>query len=190
MGLIPELSGASPWRKIIQRLLPPGSIWDLDTQPNLAAAVDAMVSRTNAAHNAIRLFVLQAFPWTVTYMLDDWIEALDIPWPCADMPTTDEAKRALIAARLAAQGGQTPAYFVGVAAAFGIAINIVEWPYGRGFRTGRGRCGHDRLGTEANMHTFEVQAPSATSAGDRTQLQCLVAAFKPAHTVAIHTYTL
>lgn len=148
-----------------------------------------MVEVLNQGNNAIRLFVLQAFPWTATYLLDDWIAALDLPWPCSELPTTDDEKRALIAARLAAQGGQTPAYLVAVAAAFGISIVIVERPYGVPFRAGVARAG-DRLGTEGDLHTFEVQAPASTSSTDRARLECLIEAFKPAHTLAIYSYTL
>jgi uncharacterized protein YmfQ (DUF2313 family) len=190
MALIPSLSGANPWRKVIQRLLPPGPLWDLETQPGLAAAADAMVAQTNAVNNAVRLFVLQMFPWTITYLLDAWIAELDLPWPCGDLPTTDDEKRALIAARIAAQGGQSVAYLVGVAAAFGIAIVIVEWPFGKTARFGRVRFGTARFGTTAQMHVFEVQAPSGTSADDRARLECLIDAFKPAHTQAIYSYTL
>jgi uncharacterized protein YmfQ (DUF2313 family) len=189
MALIPSLSGANPWRKVVQRLLPPGPLWDLETQPGLAAAADAMTSQANSVNNAVRLFVLQVFPWTVTYMLDAWVAELDLPWPCAELPTTDDEKRALIGARLAAQGGQSPAYLVSVAAAFGIPITIVEWPFGRPFRTGLSRCG-DRLGTEAQLHMFEVQAPASTGTDDRARLECLINAFRPAHTEPIYSYIL
>jgi uncharacterized protein YmfQ (DUF2313 family) len=190
MALIPALSGPNPWRKVVQRLLPPGPLWDLETQPGLAAAADAMAENANGVNNAVRLFVLQAFPGTITYLLDAWIAELDLPWPCADLPTTDAEKRALIAARLAAQGGQSPAYLTDVASAFGIAIVIVEWPFGKTSRFGRARFGTSRFGTTEKMHTFEVQAPSATSVDDRARLECLINAFKPAHSFAVYSYIL
>jgi uncharacterized protein YmfQ (DUF2313 family) len=190
MALIPSLTGANPWRKVVQRLLPPGPLWDLETQPGLAAAADAMTAQTNAVNNAVRLFLLQGFPWTVTYMLDAWVAELDLPWPCSDLPTTDDEKRALIGARLAAQGGQSPAYLVSVAAAFGLAVVIVEWPFGKTSRFGRARCGTSRFGTTEKMHTFEVQAPASATADERARLECLIDAFKPAHSFAVYSYIL
>jgi uncharacterized protein YmfQ (DUF2313 family) len=191
MGLIPELNDpARPWLRVVQRLLPPGPIWDLSTQPELEAAARAMVGEVAAGHNAIRLLVAQAFPSTITYLLDDWIADLDLPWPCGSLPATDAGKRAAIAGRLAAQGGQTPAYYVAVAEAAGVAINIVERPKGQPFRLGLSRLGIDRFGSEAQLHEWEVQSPASTPSETRSLLECLINAFKPAHTVVIYTYTL
>lgn len=190
MALIPELTGPRPWRRVLQRLLPPGPIWDLDTQPALSAAADAMVGVLNQGNNAVRLFVLQAFPSTVTYMLDDWIAALGLPWPCGSIPATEADKRVLIAGRLAAQGGQRPAYYVDIAAAMGIGIQVIEWPRGFPSRFGTARFGTSRFGVEAQMHEWEVRAPAALSGDERTRLECIIRAFAPAHTVVSFSYIL
>lgn len=191
MALIPPTTpSTTPLRDAIRSLLPPGPPWAIPAQRLLQAYVDGMIVALDAARNAVRVFADQVFPARMTYMTDDWSREVDIAWPCQIPPADQAEARARIAARLAAQGGQTAAYLVEVAAALGVSVNIIEIPKGVPARFGLARCGIDRFGSEAQLFEFEVQAPASTPSALRTQLECVIEAFKPAHTVAIHTYTL
>ena len=48
----------------------------------------------------------------------------------------------------------------------------------------------DRLNLQENSYIFKVEAPAATSAAKRAQLECWIDRIKPANSLAIYEYTL
>ena len=186
-------------RQALQMLLPPGPIWDVRTQPTLGALVSWMATEPKTAHNRFVDLVLEADPRTADELLEEWIEAWGLPSTCGDMPTDADAKRAMLAAKVAAQGGQSRAYYIAIAYAAldqsyresGLEwVTIEERPYGVPFRVSVSRVG-DRLNGEGAMHYWVLHLPAAESGTPTAEvLECLVSHWKPAHTSVAFAYDI
>lgn len=68
----------------------------------------------------------QTFPSAMTYTLPDWERELGLPDPCSTGAAGTQARVASVRAKYAAFGGQSPAYFVCLAASLGYVITIEE----------------------------------------------------------------
>lgn len=191
--------GDTGYRRALAMLLPRGPIWDVGTNPVLNAHVTWMASEPKLEHNRFVDLVLEADPRTADELLDEWIEAWGLPSPCGTMPTTEEGKRAMLAAKVAAQGGQSRAYFIAVVYAAldpsyresGLEwVTIEERPYGVPFRVGLSRVG-DPLNGEASMHYWVLHLPTPESGSPTAEvIECLIGHWKPAHTAVEFAYDI
>ena len=68
----------------------------------------------------------QCFPSAISYSLEDWETELGLPDTCFSGSGGSEQRIAAVRARFAAVGGQSPAYFVCLAASIGYTITIEE----------------------------------------------------------------
>lgn len=68
----------------------------------------------------------QAFPTALTFSLADWEAELGLPDPCGSSEQGFEVRKAAVRAKLVAQGGASPGYFICVARAAGYDITIEE----------------------------------------------------------------
>ena len=186
----------------ILQLYPRGPIWDGRTTRTRAAsehALGAFITGTAAEpkrlHNRFVDLIAEADPRTTDELLDEWLEAWGLPAPCGALPATDVEKRAQLAAKWAAQGGQSRAYYIGLVylalpggadyLASGLEwVYIEEQPYGRPFRVGTGVAG-DPLNGEGAQFYWKIHMPAGE---DGTLVECLVDHFKPAHTVVLYAY--
>lgn len=114
-------------------LTPRGPAWGTDeagdgrqagpVMRTLWRALAAWVARHNT--DDWRL-ATQAVPSAVTDALADWEAELGLPDPCAGVQPSTAARVRAVRARFAAYGGQSPAYFICLAAALGATIWIEE----------------------------------------------------------------
>lgn len=143
----------------------------------------------------------QAFPTAITFSLADWETELGLPDPCGTADQGFEARKAAVRAKLVAQGGASPGYFICVARAAGYDIAIDE-------PTGFECCGSELGGPDEltatdpetvwivrpegyRMYEFELGpgggelGPGGTrlvSYTDIAGLECLLRGIAPVHT--------
>ena len=180
---------AEHYKDQILGLVPPGLIWAPRLGTRLVAYLFAVGDELARVHGRMLDAIDETDPRLADETIDQWETTLGLPSDCLDpslVPTTLADRQAAAHAAYIATGGQTAAYLIELAAAIGITITIDEAPYAA-MRCGVGRCGL-ALNPESSIFIFRVDAPAATSAAKRAQLECLIAKVKPAHTYAEHTY--
>lgn len=143
----------------------------------------------------------QTFPTAITFSLADWETELGLPDPCGTADPGFAARKAAVRAKLAAQGGASPGYFICVARAGGYDISIEE---PSGFECSGSECSGSDGVTATDPETvwivrpegyrmFEFEAgagggelgPGATrlvSYTDIAGLECLLRRIAPVHT--------
>jgi uncharacterized protein YmfQ (DUF2313 family) len=180
-------------------LLPTGPIWSRDSAGGLGricTGIAATAARLRARAGAL---LVDAFPATAFDLLPDWEATLGLPDPCAGPAPSLQLRRAQVAARLSAVGGQSVPYFIGHAAALGFTVTVQEYAPARlGFM----RLG-DRMRGASWASVWTIQAPLQTitpfrlgqsGLGERFRswgngvLECQLRAMAPAHTVLTFQY--
>lgn len=179
---IPE--DATAYREMTAALLPRGPIWTLDN-----AGVRGMAGGLGVEairfHNRLVALMLEAYPSTATELLAEWERVFGLPL-CADAPTSLSDRQAALAGRVAAQGGQDRAYYIGIVRTVlgdpEAVVTIVENPYGTPFYAWLGHA-WDLLGGEGVRAYWQVILPSGVSPAQQHIIECLLNEYKPAHTV-------
>lgn len=117
----------------ILALTPRGAAWGTDEAGDGrgASPVQRSFWRAIAAWAADHLGLdwlaaTQTFPSAITYTLADWERELGLPDGCSTAPQGIEARVATVRAKFQAQGGQSPAYFVCLAASLGYTVTVEE----------------------------------------------------------------
>lgn len=156
------------------------------------AALDAAQARAQG-------LLLEMLPHTSTEMLAEWERLLGLPDPCIGQLGTTQERRAAVVAKYTETGGQSRAYFIGVAAKLGYEVTITEY---RPFQVGVSAAG-DALYGDDWLYAWLVNAPETTitefavgisAAGDPLRswgnelLECAITKLKPAHTHVLFGY--
>lgn len=185
----------------LQALLPPGPAWPKDdnaTLTRLLSGLSVELARVNG--RAVQLLE-EADPRTTAELFLDWERVAGLPDTCAIAFGGDQTlaqRRAALLGRLATLGGQTPAYFIGVAAALGYAITITEFHA----HTVNDDVNHPlydvawnfawqvnaALNTITTLTVIGTVADPLASWGNAL-LECVINRLKPAHTSVIYSYT-
>lgn len=189
MRATPELYTAH-----LQALLPTGPAWPRDPDATLTKVLQAKADGLARVHNRADDMVREAIdPRQALELLPDWERICGLPDPCSGTPDTIAQRRAQVHARLTATGGQTAAYFTGLAAALGFDITITER---RARYCGRRACGTP-FGDQDMQHVWEVHMPPETvfrrrcgqgfhgepfASWGAQVLICMLERLKPAHT--------
>lgn len=199
MSRAPDLRQAD-WLAALQGLLPQGLAWPRTAGATLTRFLDALALRLESLHaRTLDLSERESFPDLAGEMLVDWERAFGLPDPCTPANADTAARRAALVARIVAQGGQSRAYFIGVAAALGHAITITEF---RPFRAGLNEAG-DPLYEADWIFRWQVNAPSISlryfraglsvagdplTSADTSTLECVFARLKPARSTLVFAY--
>jgi len=120
--------GTADFISAVQKLLPRGPAWPKDAtsvETGYFGAMADVMTQLHAAAAAIS--EVESDPSQTSELLPDWEKAYGLPDCCAPAAPTIEQRRASLCAKIAAQGGQSPAYFVSVAAALGFAASVTEF---------------------------------------------------------------
>ena len=191
---------AAEYREQLKALLPPGQAFPRDPGTTLHDLLDGMSIELARLDVRSEVLPVEANPATTNELLPDWERIAGLPDKCSGMleQTLQGRKNALLT-KLTSTGGQSPAYFIELAASLGYIVTITEY---RPFRAGWSRAG-DSLTNGDWVFTWLVRAPevSVTSfraglsgAGERLRtwgndtLECKLNQLKPAHTIAIFAY--
>ena len=182
---------------LLRNLRPRGPAWPAEDR-----FLDGQAVELARVHNRALDLLDEADPRSSREMLADWEEQAGLPDDCsAGIATTLQERRAAVTAKLTSRGGSTIAFFEGIAAALGYAIEIAEF---RPFIAGLGRCG-DRLNGPPSVRFYlriRVTGPrvtlfraGASQAGDRLgkiaraeDLECRIGQVVPAHLSLIFSY--
>ncbi len=187
------------YRRQLQALLPRGAAWTRALGAVLTRVLDAIAQEFARIDARARRLIDEAIPTTTTELLPDWERVAGLPDNCSGvLRDTLQGRRLDLVSKLAATGGQTPAYYREVARALGYVVTIEEF---RPFRVGS-RVG-GRLYDEPWHHAWQITAPNThmtyfragqSRVGERLRawgnqaLECRINQLKPAHTVVIFAY--
>ena len=143
----------------IQALRPRGRAWPTDASAQSTPVWAAVADLLAAQHaRASALSEVESDPGQTIELLAEWERAFGLPDPCTPLNPTLQQRRAALLARIAALGGQSPAYLVNVAAQLGYSITITEY---RPFRAGLSGCGTPITGP-SDWFRWTVNAPAVT----------------------------
>jgi len=193
------LHSIDDYRDQLVALLPPGAAWITEpgsTRWQLLTALAAELARIDARAADLRE---EADPRDTAELLPDWERVAGLPDPCAGQASTLAERRQRLVRALTARGGQSRAYFIGVAAKLGFAVTIEEF---RPFLC-TSDC-DDALNPAAAGWPFvwRVRAPAETvrpftansgcneplNAWGNQILECVIGRLKPAHTTVFFAY--
>ena len=183
----------------VKTLLPVGAAWEQNAPGSVVSATsDATAGELARVDQRSDDLQNELDPSTATEMLTDWERVLGLPEDCTNVVGTLSQRRAAAAAKYALVGGQSPQYYIDLAAKNGFEITITEFQL---FTMGSSMG--DPITSEADIYSFQVNAPEETirdfvsggsQSGDRLrewgneQLECLINKYKPAHTIATFAY--
>ena len=181
-----------------QELLPPGPIWETESDENLYLLMEALAIEATRVYTQTDMMVRELRPFSTEQLVPEWEKVLGLPDTCDPPPSSLEARQAAISARFLARGGQTTTYYIGLLkSVFGVDATIDEnWPWGVPSRAGDGTdgsgsvCG-DPISSLSTALTFRVNVPGSQVGSQEIadRLECLIRRVKPAHTNVIFNYT-
>jgi uncharacterized protein YmfQ (DUF2313 family) len=187
------------YRDQLISLQPPGAAWTTEpgsTRWNMLTALAVEVARIDLRAAELRE---EADPRTTVEMLPDWERVAGLPDPCAGQAQTLAERRQRLVAKLAARGGQSRAYFIGVAAQLGYTVTIEEFPQ----FTCTSRCNEALNPASVRwQYAWRVRAPANTVRVMTCQsgcdeplatwgnqiLECVLGRLKPGQTTLIFAY--
>lgn len=189
---------AAAYREQLQALLPRGGAWPREAEATLTRLLDALAEELARVDLRGEALATEADPRATSELLPDWERVAALPEPGTVPPATLQGRRAVLAAKVAGLGGQSPAYFIAVAQTLGYQVTISEFGV---FRVGS-RAG-DSLGDETSVHVWRVNASAATvrtfkagrsKAGEPLRswgnelLEAFIRRLAPAHTQVLFGY--
>lgn len=185
----------------LQALLPNGPAWPRDDQATLTQLLSALSVELARVDGRAMTLIEEADPRTTAELFLDWEHVAGLPDACAEAfggEQTLDQRRAALVGKLVTLGGQSPAYFIGLAAAIGYAITITEFHA----HTVNDDVDYSILGEDWNF-AWQVNAALNTvseltissgvdeplAAWGNALLECVINRVKPAHTIALFSYT-
>lgn len=187
---------ADRYREQLQALLPQGAIWSREPDSNLTALLDAWAQELARIDQRCDDVIEEADPRTMSELLADWERVAGLVGS-----GTIGQRRAALTQKLIALGGATPAYFIALAASLGIAITITEFrPFDVNGDVNSPIYGPDwgyawRVNAALNggVGFLDVTGSVADALSwwdvNGGQLEGLIKALKPAHTIVFFAYS-
>lgn len=134
---------ADDYAEGLAALLPTGAAWPRDADADLTPLIEGLAGIWGGelAGRSDDLLVRETDPRATLEMLPDWERAFGLPDPCVAEPLTIGDRQKALVAKMTTLGGQSRAFFIGVAAALGYTITIEEFSP---FMCGISQCGDTR----------------------------------------------
>ncbi|MBK0004388.1 YmfQ family protein [Erwinia sp. S38] len=188
------------YRQALQSLIPVGLAWPRDSDTVQGAVVSALAGGFQRSDSDAIGLLEGAFPGTATVLLTEWEKTLGLPDDCSIGEVDSFGKRqSSVVSKLISTGGQSRAYFIGIAKALGYNITIREY---RQARSGFSVCGDGLNGdewpfvwlVEAEETTITYARSGMSYCGDplrswgNKQLECRMNAQAPSHTIVKFGY--
>jgi uncharacterized protein YmfQ (DUF2313 family) len=182
---------------LLKALLPTASLDP--AAPVLSAELNADGAALDEAQMIAGVLLDEMDPSATQELLTDWERVVGLPDACAPLATTMQERRIAVIARLAALGGQSREFFVGVVERLGYTAEIDDFPP---FRAGQSAAG-DQLTNENWLFWWMVRVPETktyefkaywSAAGEPLRhwgdqlLECAINKLKPAHTAVTFHY--
>ena len=185
------------YREMLQALMPPGGAWHGPVMTELLDVAAGELARVDARLTAL---LAESDPRRALELLDNWERELGLPGPCAAPAETLQLRREQAHQALTGRGGQSPAWFIGLAARLGYTVTIEEFAP---FRAGASRAGEPVYGEDWTW-AWRVRVPEEETirpflAGQSTAgeplaawgndlLECTIRRLRPAHTRVLFGY--
>lgn len=185
----------------LQALLPSGPAWPRDDDANLTQLLHGLAVELARVDGRATQLLEEADPRTTAELFGDWERVAGLPDACAlaagGNQTTAQRRAALIG-RLTTLGGQSAAYYVGLAAALGYAITVTEFHQ----HTVADDVNHPlydaawnfawqvngALNTVSSL-TVNGSADDPLAAWGNALLECVIKRVAPAQTTVLFSYT-
>lgn len=189
------------WLAALQAMLPPGRAFTREPDSNLTKVLSAIAAMFLAAQLKLEDLLEQADPRRATSMLPDWERFLGLPDHCTPAGQSLADRQRAAFQRLTEQGGQSRAYFIGMANLLGEpAVTVSEF---KRFTTGS-NC-NSALYSQADLFAWRVNIPrpalntrffncnswcdAALQQYTPSVIECALRERKPAHTNVSFAYT-
>ncbi|MDE2440512.1 MAG: DUF2313 domain-containing protein [Betaproteobacteria bacterium] len=191
----------SDYLRQLQALLPPGPAWPKDDNALLTRLLSGLSEELARVDGRAWQIAEEADPRTVAELFADWERVAGLPDACAVVfggTQTVAKRRAALVGRLATLGGQSPAYFIALAASIGYAITITEF---------RAHTVEDDVNyalydsawnfawqvnaalNTINEITVDMTVEDPLAAWGNALLECVINRLKPAQTTVLYSYT-
>lgn len=195
------MMSAADYQAQLHALLPTGPAWPREAgtvlDDELAAEAEELARLDRRAHELIE----ETDPRTAYELLGDWERVLGLPDPCTAAATTIAARQLACWRKLAFQAGQTPAFYIALAASIGFEIEVHEldpdvddYDASLAAQVAAGRWRYIWRVHVLNVDDF-TYFRFGDSFGERFRdgelaldLECIISAAKPAHTHVIFSY--
>ncbi|PTS90236.1 hypothetical protein DBR17_01700 [Sphingomonas sp. HMWF008] len=193
--------GALAYRDQLVSLSPPGRAWPRAPGSTLVDLYEALAQEFARIDARFDQLLEETDPRTAYELLGDWERVLGLPDACTAAATTLAARRLVAWRKLAYQAGQTPAFYIELAASLGFEIELHEFdpdvddydstltPLITG---GRWRyVWRVHVLNAGDVSYFRAGDPAGTrlAEGDAAiDLECVLHAAKPAHTYLVISY--
>ncbi|MDH7971795.1 DUF2313 domain-containing protein [Sphingomonas sp. AR_OL41] len=193
---------ASQYAGQLQALLPTGPAWPREADAMLTRLLCGLAAEFGRLDARAHQLLEETDPRTAYELLGQWENVLGLPDPCTAMATSVAARQAACWRKLAFQAGQTPAFYIALAASIGFEIEIHEFDPDvddyDGSLTALIAGGKYRFVWRVHVlnagdySVARIGDPIGTrlvdGAGGAVDLECILHAAKPAHTHVILTY--
>lgn len=187
--------------ELMKNLLPKGIAWNRGAGSVFHKLFEAVADELVRLDTRLEDIVDESDPRSADELIVEWERVVGLPDECeGTFGETLAARRNAVVRKLTAQGGQTPQFFIDLAAYVGFTVTITEFdPFVAGDPVGDPLTNSDAWGYtfQVNGSLDEVQYflagsgaagdPLATWESDR--LECVIDRAKPAHTNVIYSYT-
>lgn len=185
----------------LQDLLPRGQAWTRDKDANLTKVLGLIAGELQRVADRVDALHTEADPRTTLEMLEDWEHTAALPDTCASSASTYQERIAALVDKITRTGGQSPAFYIGIAERLGYEIEIEEF---EPWICGWSECGEELNGGDDVRFQWLVRVlgprliefiAGASECGDALgdfiqaeDLECILRILKPAHTNLIVTY--
>ena len=185
----------------LQALLPPGPAWQKDDNALLTRVLSGLSGELARVDGRAWQIAEEADPRTVAELFADWERVTGLPDACAVAfggTQTAAQRRAALLGRLTTMGGQSPAYYIALAASIGYAITITEFRA----HTVEDDVNYALFGgawdfawqvnaalNTINEITVDMTVEDPLAAWGNALLECVINRLKPAHTTLLYSYT-
>ncbi|QQQ19662.1 YmfQ family protein [Brevundimonas vitis] len=190
---------AQAYTEQLQQLLPRGAVWTRDPDSVLTAVLAALAVEFARLDARAEQLLVELDPAQTYELLGDWERVLGLPDGCTPVTGTISERRAAVLQKLTSLGGQTPAFYIAMAAHLGVEVEIFEFDpdvddYAPGLDISDGRWRYVWRMNVLTETDFTVFRAGVSAAGDRLveggalDLECVIRRAKPAHTQVVFSY--
>jgi uncharacterized protein YmfQ (DUF2313 family) len=193
--------GAAAYHAQLLALLPPGPAWPREPTSWLGRLLAAWAEEFARLETRVDQLLAEYDPRSAYELIDEWEAALGLPDPCTAAATTLSARQVNTWRKLAFVGGQTPAFYIALAASLGFEIEIHEFDpdvddYAPSLaaEVAAGRWRHIwrvHVLNAGDFTYFRMGDPLGGRfvEGDAAfDLECIITASRPAHTYVVFSY--
>ena len=180
------------YRRQILALLPVGSLWEsLKNDTVFSNLIDAIAAEFRRIDGSARSLLGEIDPRTSNDLFPEWEVFAGLPDPCVGELKTMPERRAAVVSKLTGHGGQSPQYYIDLAAALGFTITISEYD---GINQALVNQYYWQVNSALTGPVVSFDMNSAVneplrSWSSNSLLECMINRLKPAHTTVLFSYT-